>query len=193
MASALQVYHVTAGKRYRMRVISNAVFSCPIQFSVDGHNMTMIASDGKPFEPFEVISNQSLDMLCCTFSINSKITTNSLYNVITGGIFHHKPRWEVWLHIACPCVNIKKLLDETPRTRWLCQQVCSSRSHSEVFRCSRHRSRRTHWLWVRCSGRNGEYDNVNSWRNRFYWTKKRYLFKFCSIHSLTVRYFTKKT
>ena len=35
-------------------MISNAGFSCPIQFSVDNHNMTMIASDGKPFEPYEV-------------------------------------------------------------------------------------------------------------------------------------------
>ena len=49
-----QIFDVIEGKRYRMRLISNVALSCPIQFSVDHHNMTMISSDGKAFEPFEV-------------------------------------------------------------------------------------------------------------------------------------------
>ncbi|GFN91551.1 multicopper oxidase [Plakobranchus ocellatus] len=45
-------FTVQGGKRYRFRVISGAILNCPIQISVDGHTMIMIASDGNPFEPF---------------------------------------------------------------------------------------------------------------------------------------------
>jgi hypothetical protein len=37
-------------------VASNGLFNCPIQFSIDSHNLTVIASDGAPFEPIEVES-----------------------------------------------------------------------------------------------------------------------------------------
>ncbi|XP_013415315.1 laccase-4-like [Lingula anatina] len=50
------VFNVTQGKRYRFRVASNGILNCPIQISVDGHNMTAITSDGKPFDPIEIES-----------------------------------------------------------------------------------------------------------------------------------------
>ena len=50
------VFEVTAGKRYRFRVISGANSMCPVHVSVEGHSMLMIASDGAPFEPREVKS-----------------------------------------------------------------------------------------------------------------------------------------
>ncbi|RUS80325.1 hypothetical protein EGW08_011926, partial [Elysia chlorotica] len=49
-------FTVEGGKRYRFRVISNALSMCPMQISVDGHNLTVIASDGSPFQPVEVDS-----------------------------------------------------------------------------------------------------------------------------------------
>ncbi|RUS74771.1 hypothetical protein EGW08_017469, partial [Elysia chlorotica] len=45
-------FTVQGGKKYRFRVISAAILNCPIQISVDGHTMMVIASDGSPFEPF---------------------------------------------------------------------------------------------------------------------------------------------
>ncbi|GFR63210.1 multicopper oxidase [Elysia marginata] len=45
-------FTVQGGKKYRFRVISGAILNCPIQISVDGHTMLMIASDGNAFEPF---------------------------------------------------------------------------------------------------------------------------------------------
>jgi iron transport multicopper oxidase len=51
--SALAVIIVEQGKRYRMRLIS---MSCDpnFQFSVDGHNLTVIEADGKLTEPLVV-------------------------------------------------------------------------------------------------------------------------------------------
>ncbi|XP_013420403.1 laccase-2 [Lingula anatina] len=48
------VFNVDKGRRYRFRVASNGILNCPIQISVDDHNITMITSDGRPFEPIEV-------------------------------------------------------------------------------------------------------------------------------------------
>lgn len=50
------VFNVENGKKYRFRLINAGVFECPIEFSIDKHNLTIIASDGKYVEPFEVES-----------------------------------------------------------------------------------------------------------------------------------------
>lgn len=52
----VEVFHVTRGKRYRFRTISNGILNCPIQVSIDKHNLTIIASDGSPFQKIEVES-----------------------------------------------------------------------------------------------------------------------------------------
>ncbi|XP_076435749.1 uncharacterized protein LOC143275484 [Babylonia areolata] len=49
-------FKVSPGLRYRFRVISAAFLNCPIQFSVDSHNLTVIATDGSSIEPVEVES-----------------------------------------------------------------------------------------------------------------------------------------
>ncbi|XP_038052309.1 laccase-like [Patiria miniata] len=48
------VFHVQQGQRYRFRTVSNIVMECLLEVSVDGHNLTIIASDGAPVEPLEV-------------------------------------------------------------------------------------------------------------------------------------------
>lgn len=42
---------VSSGYRYRMRVISNAVFNCPMEFSIENHKLLMISTDGNDIEP----------------------------------------------------------------------------------------------------------------------------------------------
>lgn len=39
------------GFKYRFRVINAEFLNCPIEMSVDGHNITVIASDGYDLEP----------------------------------------------------------------------------------------------------------------------------------------------
>lgn len=49
-------FYVKAGKAYRFRLIHSGILYCPIEFSIDAHNMTVIASDGKYLEAREVES-----------------------------------------------------------------------------------------------------------------------------------------
>ncbi|KAI5644658.1 multicopper oxidase domain-containing protein [Phthorimaea operculella] len=44
------------GYRYRFRVINAEFLNCPIELSVDGHNITVIASDGFDLEPITATS-----------------------------------------------------------------------------------------------------------------------------------------
>lgn len=46
-------FTVRVGKRYRFRLFSNAIVICPLKISVDSHKLTIIASDGRPLEPYE--------------------------------------------------------------------------------------------------------------------------------------------
>jgi L-ascorbate oxidase len=48
------VFTVKAGFRYRFRVIYAGHNICPIQFAIDGHNLTVVASDGRDIVPVEV-------------------------------------------------------------------------------------------------------------------------------------------
>ncbi|XP_041379574.1 laccase-3-like [Gigantopelta aegis] len=45
------LFKVTQGQNYRFRVINPGILNCPIQISVDNHQLKMIASDGVPFVP----------------------------------------------------------------------------------------------------------------------------------------------
>lgn len=49
-------FFVKSGKRYRFRLINAGVLYCPIEFSIDNHRLIVIASDGKPLEPYNVES-----------------------------------------------------------------------------------------------------------------------------------------
>lgn len=52
----LEEFHVTAGHSYRFRTINAGFLNCPIEISIDHHNITVIASDGWYFDPVEVSS-----------------------------------------------------------------------------------------------------------------------------------------
>ncbi|KAH8311292.1 hypothetical protein KR044_005450, partial [Drosophila immigrans] len=42
---------VTPGYRYRIRVIYNGVFNCPVEFSIEQHKLLIISTDGNDIEP----------------------------------------------------------------------------------------------------------------------------------------------
>ncbi|XP_033096094.1 uncharacterized protein LOC117100492 isoform X2 [Anneissia japonica] len=48
-----ETFTVMQNARYRFRMISNAITNCELTLSIDGHTMTVIASDGAPIEPIE--------------------------------------------------------------------------------------------------------------------------------------------
>lgn len=50
----LEVFHVTAGGSYRFRTINAGFLNCPVEISIDDHNITVISSDGGYFEPVVV-------------------------------------------------------------------------------------------------------------------------------------------
>lgn len=50
------VFEVTSDKRHRFRMSSNAGTNCAMRISVDNHTLTVIASDGRAFQPVDVDS-----------------------------------------------------------------------------------------------------------------------------------------
>ena len=49
-------FNVKSGFRYRFRIISPGFTLCPIEVSVENHNLTLIASDTHSIVPMEVTS-----------------------------------------------------------------------------------------------------------------------------------------
>ncbi|XP_050416521.1 uncharacterized protein LOC126830218 [Patella vulgata] len=63
-----EVFKVEKGKRYRFRVASNGVLNCPLQFSVQDHQLYMISSDGYPFhsiivDSFNIFAGERYDFV----------------------------------------------------------------------------------------------------------------------------------
>ncbi|KAK3791910.1 hypothetical protein RRG08_026812 [Elysia crispata] len=52
--SPREVFRVKHGSRYRFRVASNGILNCPLQISVDDHEIEIIATDGYDVEPVRV-------------------------------------------------------------------------------------------------------------------------------------------
>ena len=44
-------FNVQSGKRYRFRILNTGVQYCPLEFSIDQHNLTVISTDGNPIQP----------------------------------------------------------------------------------------------------------------------------------------------
>lgn len=45
---------MTPGKRYRFRLINSLASVCPAQLTIQGHDLTLIATDGEPVHPVKV-------------------------------------------------------------------------------------------------------------------------------------------
>lgn len=55
-----EVITVGANQRYRFRLINSFCTVCPAQLTIEGHRLTVIASDGQPMQPVVVDSIVSL-------------------------------------------------------------------------------------------------------------------------------------
>lgn len=49
-------FFVEKGKRYRFRIINAGFLFCPLEFSIEDHKLTLIATDGNPIQPVDVPS-----------------------------------------------------------------------------------------------------------------------------------------
>jgi hypothetical protein len=47
---------VESGKRFRLRLVGGTCTVCGIQFSIESHDLTLIATDGSPVKPVTVRS-----------------------------------------------------------------------------------------------------------------------------------------
>jgi len=50
----LEVFTITPGRRYRFRLINSYGSVCPSQITVEGHTLTLIATDGVAVQPVQV-------------------------------------------------------------------------------------------------------------------------------------------
>lgn len=50
----LEVFTITPGRRYRFRMINSYGSVCPSQITVEGHTLTIIATDGEAVQPVQV-------------------------------------------------------------------------------------------------------------------------------------------
>jgi FtsP/CotA-like multicopper oxidase with cupredoxin domain len=57
--------HVEPGTRYRLRVVGGLCTVCPVQLTIDGHTLLIIATDGNPVAPVRV---NSLNLFSGEFS-----------------------------------------------------------------------------------------------------------------------------
>ncbi|EEB19131.1 L-ascorbate oxidase, putative [Pediculus humanus corporis] len=50
----LEVFTITPGRRYRFRMINSMASVCPVQLTIQGHSLILIATDGEPVHPVVV-------------------------------------------------------------------------------------------------------------------------------------------
>lgn len=50
----LEIFTMTPGRRYRFRMINAFSTVCPAQLTIEGHTLTVIATDGEPVHPVNV-------------------------------------------------------------------------------------------------------------------------------------------
>ena len=50
----LEVFTMTPGRRYRFRLINSYGSVCPAQITIEGHALTIIATDGEAVRPVQV-------------------------------------------------------------------------------------------------------------------------------------------
>lgn len=80
----LEIFTMTAGRRYRFRMINAFASVCPAQITIEGHGLTVIATDGEPVHPVQVntiisFSGQSSKLHVRTLTKNA---TNSIYLIL---------------------------------------------------------------------------------------------------------------
>lgn len=82
------VFHVKYGFRYRFRLINSGVSYCPIQFMIDNHTISVIASDGHSVKSrnFEAIVLHAgiidVNLTCIYIEVNNYTVLGERYDVV---------------------------------------------------------------------------------------------------------------
>lgn len=63
--TSLEIIDVEPGKRYRIRIINAFCTVCPGMLTIQNHNLTVIATDGRDIEPKTVDSITSFAGTLC--------------------------------------------------------------------------------------------------------------------------------
>jgi L-ascorbate oxidase len=79
-----EVFHVEQGEKYRFRLIYPGITMCPIEVSIDNHNLTIIASDGRLLQPYEVTSLVMYPGERYDFILNANQIINSYWLKVKG-------------------------------------------------------------------------------------------------------------
>ncbi|PVD18275.1 hypothetical protein C0Q70_20824 [Pomacea canaliculata] len=85
-------FQVEAGRRYRFRVVNAGSLKCPIVLSIDGHQLLLIASDGKPFLSFLVDSFVSFSGERYDFVLEVKTNSSSILWMRAKGLLECQAR-----------------------------------------------------------------------------------------------------
>jgi FtsP/CotA-like multicopper oxidase with cupredoxin domain len=79
-------FRVKSGYRYRFRLIHAGISHCAFQFSIEDHNLTIIATDGHYVEPFDVqalalYAGERFDIV-----VNANRSTSTTYLIKVKGL-----------------------------------------------------------------------------------------------------------
>ncbi|XP_050304309.1 uncharacterized protein LOC126741886 isoform X2 [Anthonomus grandis grandis] len=80
----LEIFTMTPGKRYRFRMINSLASVCPAQLTVQGHTLTLIATDGEPVHPVNVNTVISFSGERYDFVINADQSVGAYWIQVRG-------------------------------------------------------------------------------------------------------------
>lgn len=80
----LSVFYVNKENRYRFRLINAEFLNCPMELSIDSHNLTIFSSDGNDIEPIEVSSFVSYAGERFDFIVNANQEPGSYWIRVRG-------------------------------------------------------------------------------------------------------------
>lgn len=79
-----EVFYVNENNKYRFRLINAEFLNCPMEFSVDSHNLTIFSSDGNDIKPIEVSSFVSYAGERFDFIINANQNSGNYWIRVRG-------------------------------------------------------------------------------------------------------------
>ncbi|XP_011177989.1 uncharacterized protein LOC105209329 isoform X1 [Zeugodacus cucurbitae] len=80
----LEIFTITPGRRYRFRMINAFASVCPAQVTIEGHTMTVIATDGEPVHPVDVNTIISFSGERYDFIINANQPVGAYWIQVRG-------------------------------------------------------------------------------------------------------------
>lgn len=175
----LEVFTITPGRRYRFRLINSFGSVCPSQITIEGHTLTLIATDGEAVQPVAVdtiisFSGKSSDCLLLTVFITppreGKRETNGFFDRLAP----RKPR-NVTFHpvIYRRAVRLRykrrstgwRVLDPSSSSRWMRYTTRSTVGYIAIRSGSLSTVHQRAFLWLRSSSGSCKYSFCKSGEN----------------------------